>query len=166
MVDMVWGILPWVVSPLPVSVAGGFEGRETLSFDPCEGVGRGEGGGGEEALATELVWDASCLTLELEPVEVLFALSLLVGATSVWRWGEPCCFKVLWEWGVFEEEADSLGTVWLPGVGSEVSTLFGEVCFSNLESSDSCSCVGCVDEAAGVRVLLCEGGFCSGMESL
>lgn len=78
-----------------MSVAGGFEGRETLSFDPCEGVGRGEGRGGEEALAIELVWDASCLTLELEPVEVLFALSLLVGATSVWRWGESCCFKVL-----------------------------------------------------------------------
>ena len=73
-----------------VSVAGGFEGRETLSCDPCEGVGRGE-----EALATELVWGASCVMLEPSEVEVLFALLSLVGVTFVWCWGEFCCFKVL-----------------------------------------------------------------------
>ena len=75
-------------------MAGNFEGRETLFCDACEGVGRGEGGG-EEALATELVWGASCVILEPAEVEVLFALLSLVGVTSVWCWEEFCCFKVL-----------------------------------------------------------------------
>ena len=78
-----------------VSVAGGFEGIETLSCDACEGVGRGEGGGGEEALATELFLGASCVMLEPSEVEVLLALLSLVGVTSVWCWGEFCCFEVL-----------------------------------------------------------------------
>lgn len=147
-------------------------------WDVAVGWGMREGGTGEEGALTAVFVEGTLDDVLFFPVGTLFTVPSgtetpvvlfgppsVVGVALVWCWGELCCFTLFWGRGILEGEMGFSCVAGVPGVGDKGSSLLGkptEGCFTDLVSSVGCSCVGCVDGAAGLGISFSVGGFCTG----